>query len=348
MSNSGAFHGRHHDAGTARAFRRQVSAAVGAVVLVLSIISAAASEASAQTFPTRPVRIIVPYAPGGSGDILTRLLGAKLSAIWGQQVVIENKPGGGGLIATEIAARATPDGHTIYLATDGPVTVAPFIYKSVPYDWKRDLAPISMMAVGYQILIVSPKLPVKTLKEFIAYAKERPGKLNYASIGVGSPPHLAAEIFKSNAKVDITHVPYRGATAQAIASLIAGEVQMFMVGTTPVIGPVKAGKLRGLAVTSPTRVDGLPDVPTFAEEGLANVDVKLWFALMAPGGTPKPIIGRLHAAIAKAVADPDYKATLDKRGFQAKSMTPEEFADFLDKDHARLGRVVKAIGLTPQ
>jgi tripartite-type tricarboxylate transporter receptor subunit TctC len=290
----------------------------------------------------------VPYAPGGSGDILTRLLGSKLSAIWGQQIVVENKPGGGGLIATEIAARAAPDGYTIYLATDGPVTVAPFLYKSVPYDWKRDLAPISMMAVGYQILIVSPKLPVKTLKEFIAYAKERPGKLNYASIGVGSPPHLAAEMFKGQAGVDIAHVPYRGATAQAIASLIAGEVQMFMVGTTPVIGPVKAGKLRGLAVTAPSRIDGLPDVPTFAEEGLPKVDVKLWFALMAPGGTPKPVIDRLHAGVAKAIADDDYKGTLQKRGFQAMSMTPAELGEFLGRDHARMGQVVKSIKLEPQ
>jgi tripartite-type tricarboxylate transporter receptor subunit TctC len=314
--------------------------------LVLSIVPAC--DVWAQTFPSRPVRIIVPYAPGGSGDILTRLLGSKLSAIWGQQIVVENKPGGGGLIATEIAARATPDGYTIYMASDGPVTVAPFLYKTVPYDWKRDLAPISMMAVGYQILIVSPKLPVKTLKEFIAYAKERPGKLNYASIGVGSPPHLAAEIFKAQAGVDLTHVPYRGATAQALASLIAGEVQMFMVGTTPVIGPVKAGKLRGLAVTAPSRIDGLSDVPTFTEAGLPKVDVKLWFALMAPGGTPKPVIDRLHAGIAKAIADDDYKSTLQKRGFQAMSMTPAELADFLDKDHARMGQVVKSIKLEPQ
>ncbi len=316
--------------------------------LVLALLLVPKIPAQAQDFPSRPVRLIVPYAPGGSGDIITRLLANKLQGIWGQQTVVENKPGGGGLIGTELAVRSLPDGYTIYLATDGPVTVAPSLMKSVPYDWKRDLAPISMLAVGYQIMITGPQTPVKTLAEMIALAREKPGALNYASIGVGSTPHLAAEIFKANAKVDMTHVPYKGATAQAITALIGGEVSMFMVGTTPVIGPVQAGKLRGLAVTAPKRIDGLPDVPTFAEQGLPKVDVKLWFALMAPAATPPPILGKLNADIVKAIGDAEFKSTLRQRGFEASPSTPAELGAFLDQDFVRMRDLIRDLKLERQ
>jgi len=320
----------------------------GTALVVLAMSLVPLYSAVAQDFPSRPVRFIVPYAPGGSGDTITRLLGQKLSATWNQQVIVENKPGAGGLIGTELAVRSAPDGHTIYVASDGPVTVAPSIYKSVPYDWKRDLAPLSMMAIGYQVLVVAPQVPVKTLADLIAMAREHPGTLNYASIGIGSTPHLGAEIFKEAAKVDITHVPYRGATAQAITALFGGEVSMFMVGTTPVIGPIKAGKLRGLAVTSPKRVDGLPDVPTFTEAGLPQIDVKLWFALMVPGATPQQLVRRLHVDIARAIAGADFKEALANRGFEAASMTPEQLAAFLDKDFTRARDLIQRLRLEPQ
>src|SRR5262249_35720491 len=186
---------------------------------------------------------------GGSGDLLARLLGNKLAAMWGQQVIVDNKPGAGGLIGTEFAAHAAPDGHTLYLATDGPLTVAASLHKFVPYDWKRDFAPVSMIAVGPQILIVNPKLPARTLAEFIALAKQKPGALNYASIGIGTAPHLAAELFKSTAGVDITHVPYRGSSSQAITALISGDVEMFLVGTSTAVPHIQSGKLKALAVT---------------------------------------------------------------------------------------------------
>ena len=320
-------------------------------VAILSVCLAAFGQmpvTTAQIFPDRPVRFIVPYAPGGSGDIITRLLGHKLSPIWGQQVVVENKPGGGGLIGTEIAARSAPDGYTIYVATDGPVTVAPSLMKSVPYDWKRDLVPLSMMAVGYQILVTAPQLPAKTVAELVALAREKPGALNYASIGIGSPPHLGAEIFKAAAKIDIAHVPYRGATAQAITALLAGEVSMFMVGTTPVISQIQAGKLRGLAVTSPRRVDRLPDVPTFREVGMPTVDVKIWFALMAPGGTQEPLVRRLHADIATAIGDAEFRAQLETRGFEAVSSTPEDLGQFLNQDYERLRDLIRDLKLDRQ
>src|SRR5437764_355114 len=250
--------------------RRVFAAIILALVPLTSVL--------AQEFPSKPVRFVVPYAAGGSGDLLARLLGTKLSALWGQQVVIDNRPGAGGLIGTEFAARAEPDGYTIYLATDGPLTIAATLYKSLPYDWKADFAPVSMAALGYQIMLGSPSLPAHDLKEFIALAQQEPGKLNYASIGIGSAPHLAAEMFMSAAKVSLTHVPYRGSSAQAIAALIAGDVAMFIVGTSTAVPFVKAGTVLGFAVTSPRRIDSLTDVPTFAEQGFPSIDNSIWFA----------------------------------------------------------------------
>jgi tripartite-type tricarboxylate transporter receptor subunit TctC len=312
---------------------------------IAAIMLALAPLASAQDFPSRSVRFVVPYAPGGSGDLLARLLGSKLSAMWGQQVVVDNKPGAGGLIGTEFAARSEPDGYTLYLATDGPLTIAASLHKRVPYDWKRDLAPVSMMAVGYQVMIISPALPAKSLAEFVALAQQKPGALNYASIGIGSAPHLGAELFKSVAKVDITHVPYRGSSAQAITALLAGDVAMFMVGTSTAVPHIQSGAVRALAVTSPARVDSLPDVPTFAEAGLPGVDVSIWFAVLVPGATPPAIIQKLNTDIGRAVADPEYKKALMARGFEARSSTPEELAAFMDKDYVKFRGLIQKLGL---
>ena len=206
-----------------------------AALLALALLPA--SGAGAQDFPAKPVRFIVPYAAGGSGDLLARLLGDKLGKLWGQQVVVDNKPGAGGLIGTDAAAHADPDGYTIYLATDGPLTIAPTLHKKpLTYDWKRDFAPVSMMALGYQILLTSPKLPAASLKEFVALAKQDPGKYNFGSIGIGSAPHMSAEFFLSVADLKLAHVPYRGSSQQAIAALISSDIQMFVVGTSTEIG----------------------------------------------------------------------------------------------------------------
>lgn len=301
--------------------------------------------AQAQDFPSRPVHFIVPYAAGGSGDLLARLLGDKLSKMWGQQVVVENKPGAGGLIGTEAAAHADPDGYTIYLATDGPLTIAATLHKKVPYDWKKDFAPVSMIAVGYQILLTSPKLSATNLKEFIALTKKDPGKYNFASIGLGSAPHLAAELFLSLAGLKLTHVPYRGSSQQSIAALISGDVQMFVVGTSTSVPFVKAGTVRGLAVTAPKRIGSLPDTPTFTEEGMPKMDYSLWFAVLASGGTSPAIVKKLHDDIAKAVADPDYKKALDTRGFEAMSNTPEQMAAFLEQDYLKKRPLILNLGL---
>jgi tripartite-type tricarboxylate transporter receptor subunit TctC len=315
------------------------------LLAAVTIVALASMPSAAQDFPTRPVRFIVPYAAGGSGDLLARLLGNKLAAIWGQQVVVDNRAGGGGLIGTEFAARADPDGYTLYLATDGPLTVAASLYKRVPYDWKRDFAPVSMLAMGYQVLIVKPTLPARSVQELIALARQKPGELNYASIGIGSAPHLGAELFKSVASVDITHVPYRGSSAQAISALLAGDVAMFLVGTSTAVSHIQSGALRGLAVTAGKRVDGLPDVPTFAEAGLPGVDVSLWFAVLAPSGTPGPIVKKLNTDIAQVVGDPDFRQALAVRGFDAVSSSPEELAQFLAKDYVKFRDLIQKLGL---
>jgi tripartite-type tricarboxylate transporter receptor subunit TctC len=315
------------------------------LLAAMTIVALVSMPSAAQDFPTRPVRFIVPYAAGGSGDLLARLLGNKLAAIWGQQVVVDNRAGGGGLIGTEFAARSDPDGYALYLATDGPLTVAASLYKRVPYDWKRDFAPVSMLAMGYQVLIVRASLPARNLQELIALAREKPGELNYASIGIGSAPHLGAELFKSVAKVDVTHVPYRGSSAQAISALLAGDVAMFLVGTSTAVSHIQSGALRGLAVTAGKRVDGLPDVPTFAEAGLPGVDVSLWFAVLAPSGTPAPIVKKLNADIAQVVADPDFRQALAVRGFDAVSSSPEELAQFLAKDYVKFRDLIQKLGL---
>ena len=315
------------------------------LLAAMTIVALVSMPSAAQDFPTRPVRFIVPYAAGGSGDLLARLLGNKLAAIWGQQVVVDNRAGGGGLIGTEFVARSDPDGYALYLATDGPLTVAASLYKRVPYDWKRDFAPVSMLAMGYQVLIVRASLPARNLQEPIALAREKPGELNYASIGIGSAPHLGAELFKSVAKVDVTHVPYRGSSAHAISALLAGDVAMFLVGTSTAVSHIQSGALRGLAVTAGKRVDGLPDVPTFAEAGLPGVDVSLWFAVLAPSGTPAPIVKKLNADIAQVVADPDFRQALAVRGFDAVSSSPEELAQFLAKDYVKFRDLIQKLGL---
>ena len=317
--------------------RRVFAATILALVPLTSVL--------AQEFPSKPVRFVVPYAAGGSGDLLARLLGTKLSAMWGQQVVIDNKPGAGGLIGTEFAARSDPDGYTLYLATDGPLTIAATLNKHVPYDWKRDLASVSMIAVGYQVLIVDPKLPVRSLREFIDLARQKPGALNFASIGVGTAPHLAAELFKSVANVEITHVPYRGSSAQAITALIAGDVGMFMVGTSTAVPHIQSGNVRALAVTSPKRVDSLPDIPTFAEAELPGVDVSLWFAVLVPSATPSAIVNKLNADVVRAVADPDYRKALEIRGSEAQSSSPEQLAAFMDKDYVKFRDLIQKLKL---
>jgi tripartite-type tricarboxylate transporter receptor subunit TctC len=324
---------------TLRSFCRVLAGLVLAAAL-------APLAAAAEEFPSRPVHLIVTYAPGGSADLIARLLADKLSALWGQQVVVENRPGAGGLIGTEAAAHAAPDGYTLYMATDGPTVVAATLNKNVSYDWKRDFATVSMVTVGYQVLIIDPKLPVKTLADFIALAKSKPGALNFASIGVGTAPHLIAELFQSALGIRLTHVPYNGSSAQAIRALISGDVAMFMVGTSTAQPFIENGSVRALAVTSSAgRVAELPDVPTFAELGYPQVEYTLWFSIVVPSATPPALIASLNAAINKVVAEPDFRRQVKLRGFEAKGGTPEELAAFMMKDYLKDRDIIQRLNL---
>ena len=314
-------------------------------ITTLMIALASLASASAQEFPPKPVRFIVPYAAGGSGDLLARLLGNKLSSMWGQQVVVDNRAGAGGLIGTEAAARSEPDGHTLYLGTDGPLTVAATLHKRVPYDWKRDFAPVSMMAMGYQVLMSGRRCRRATSPSWSRWRGSGRASSTMRRSGSAARPISAPSCSKSVAKVDIAHVPYRGSSAQAITALIAGDVSMFLVGTSTAVPHIQSGALRGLAVTASHRVDGLPDVPTFAEAGLPGVDVSLWFAVLVPGGTPAAIVKKLNTDIARVVADPEFKQALAVRGFEAKSSSAEQLAEFLDKDYVKFRDLIQKLGL---
>ncbi len=318
------------------------------VAMALLVTLASLTGASAQTFPNRPVKFIIPYAAGGTGDIIVRLLGPKLTAIWGQQVIVDNRPGAGAVIGTEFAARAEPDGYTIYLGTDGPLTVAASLHKNLAYHWKRDFVPVTMLAVSYQVMLVKASDPARNLQEFIAHARKRPGQLNYASIGIGSAPHLAAEMVKRAAKIDLVHVPYRGSSAQAMTAMVAGDVSMFMNGTASSIPHIQSGALRALAVTAPNRVPGLLDVPTFAEAGLPGVDVVLWFAALVPTGTPPAIVKKLHADLVQATSDPDFRKALEARGLEVMTNTPEQLGEFMERDYVKLRDLIQALGLQPE
>jgi tripartite-type tricarboxylate transporter receptor subunit TctC len=318
------------------------------LVLALGAMLIPLAGASAQDFPTRPVRFVVPYAAGGSGDIIVRLLGPKLAAIWGQQLVVDNKPGAGAVIGTEFAARQEPDGYTLYLGTDGPLTVATHVNKNLSYHWKRDFLPVTMIAVSYQVMLVNKADPARNLQEFIANARKQPGKLNYGSIGPSSAPHLAAEMVKAAADIDLVHVPYRGSSAQAMTAIIQGEIAMMMNGIASSIPHIQSGNLRGLAVTGPQREPSLPDVPTFTEAGLPGVDVVLWFAAMVPARTPPAIVKKLHADLVRACSDPDFKNALSVRGLEVRTTSPEELAAFLERDNAKFSKLLQKLGMKPE
>ncbi len=315
------------------------------IAVSLFVILGPLTAASAQDFPNRPVRFTLPYAAGGTGDIILRLLGPKLTAIWGQQLIVDNRPGAGGVIGTEFAARAEPDGYTLYLATDGPLTVAASLHKNLSYNWKRDFIPVTMLAVSYQVMLVKASDPARNLQEFVANARQRPGQLNYASIGIGSAPHLAAEMVKSAAKIDLVHVPYRGSSSQAITAMLAGDVSMFMNGTASSIPHIDSGALRGLAVTAPKRVPGLLNVPTFTEAGLPGVDVVLWFAALVPAGTPPAIVKKLHADLLQATSDPEFKKAIEARGLEVMTTSSEQLGEFMERDYVKLRDLIQQLGL---
>ena len=316
-----------------------------APLLVLAAIVAAPAF-GAESYPTKPVRIIVGFPPGGATDLVMRLVAPKYAEIFKEQFIVDNRPGANGVIGTDLTAKASPDGHTIHLATIGTLVISPAITK-VPYDPFKDLAPISQVVALQNIFIVHPSLPVKTLKDLIALAKSKPGKFNYATSGTGSPGHLAAELFKTMTKADMVHVPYKGG-GPAMTDLIAGHVEIFVAVISTAIPQVKAGKARALAVTGAKRAAALPDVPTVAETGLKGYEATNWYGLVVPRATPRPIIERLNEATVKILNMPDVQKALLDRGIDAAPSSPEEFASYIRRENEKWVKVIKAVGITAQ
>lgn len=316
---------------------------LAAAFFAMSLLAIAA-PAAAQQYPSRPVRLVVPFPPGGSTDILGRALAQKLSEAWGQQFVVENRPGAGGSIGADQAAKAAPDGYTLLMAHIGTLAVNPALYPKLPYDPVRDFAPVSLMAIVPNVLVVNPSVPAKNVTELIAYARANPGKLNYSSGGNGSAAHLAMEYFKLQTQTDIVHVPYKG-TAPAVTDLIAGQVSLTMTGAPVVMPQVMAGKLRALGVSSPARLEAFPQVPTIAESGVPGFDATQWYGVVAPAGTPREIVAKLNAEINKVMQTKEMKERLLAEGAIAAPDTSDAFATFIQSELKRWGAVVKATGM---
>ncbi len=318
--------------------RRRVLAAAACALAPLAVL--AQPQAA---YPTRPVTFVVPFSPGGGTDIAARLLANKLGQKLGQSVVVENRPGAGGVLAADAVAKARPDGYTLLIANVGTQSINPWLYK-LPYDADKAFAPISLFADLPFALVVNPAVPAKTPKELIALAKAAPEKYTYASSGNGGSPHLTAEIFQQAAGVKFTHVPYKGG-GPAMADLMAGHVNMLFASILETSGYVKSGKLRALAVTSAERSPAMPDVPTLAEQGVPNAESGSWVALLAPAGTPAAIVDRLSAEVREAVATPDMRQALIAQGATPRSSTPAELQAAIDQAKDRYGRVIKARGI---
>jgi tripartite-type tricarboxylate transporter receptor subunit TctC len=302
-----------------------------------------AGTSLAAEYPARPVNLIVAFTPGGPSDVLARILGRQLDKILGQTFVVENRPGGAGNIAAEAAARATPDGYTLLMGNNGLLATNQSLFKKLNFDAERDFAPISLIGSQPNILVVNPALGINTIGELIAYAKAHPGKLNYGHSGYGAAAHLSAELFKSEAKVDIVSVSYKGA-APALQDLIAGQVQLMFATSASVVGFLQAGTLKPLAVTTLKRFSLMPELPTVAESGLPGFDATTWHGVVAPAATPKPIVATLNRAVVQALAQPDTLKQLHDLGVEVGSSTPEEFAAYIKSEIPKWAAVVKASG----
>ena len=299
--------------------------------------------AHAQTYPQKPVRIIVPYTPGGATDILARLLAAKFTESMGQQFIAENRAGAAGLVGAELAARAAPDGYTLWVGQASNLAINQHLMKKIPYDPLTAFTPISLVATSPNLLVVHPSLPVRTIKDLIALAKAKPGVINYTSSGSGSPGHLAAEYLKKLAAIDMVHIPQKGA-APALMDVIAGHADLYFTSPISAQPLVKAGRVRQIAVTSAKRFPPLPDVPAVAEAGFPSFDMASWWGLLAPAGLPKEILARVHAETLKAVTQPDTKDKLAAQGILVVTHTPEQFAAYIHSEIANWGRIVAASG----
>jgi tripartite-type tricarboxylate transporter receptor subunit TctC len=310
------------------------------LLLVAAALMLPLTDGLAQTYPSKSIRMIIGFPPGGGTDIVGRIVAQKLSEVLGQQVLPDNRGGASGQIAAELTAKAPPDGHTVMMVHIAAISILPSLYSRLPYDAAKDFAPISLVAIGPNLLVVHPSVPVKTVKDLVALARAQPGALHYASPGAGTVQHLAAELFKLQAKVDMLHVPYKG-SGQSIVDLVAGQVHLNFDSVPPVINHVRAGKLRAIAVTSARRFSLLPDIPTITEGGVPGFDMSTWWGLVAPRAVPKEIIARLHSETVKVLRQPEVKEKISFVGAETVGNSPEEFATFIRNERVKYARIVK-------
>ena len=314
------------------------------LVLLLLVPSLLPVPVLAQGYPSKPVRLIVPFAAGGTTDVLARLVGLKLADTLGQQVIIDNRPGASGNIGTEMAVKSPPDGYTLVMSFDGTIAINPSTYRKLPFDTQKDLAPIANVAQLPLIMVVHPGVPAKSLAEFVAYAKANPGRINYSSAGPGSTGHLTGELLRARAGIELVHIAYKGG-GQAVQDLLGGQIQMLMTGLPTVEGHLKGAKLRALGFTAAKRLAGAPDVPTFSEAGYPGFVVASWYGLFAPAGTPADIIRRLNADINKILQLPEVRERLASLGVEGTGGTPEQFSETIKADIARWAKVVNDAGI---
>jgi len=319
-------------------------------LLIAAVAACACAPALAQpvsAYPSKTVRLVVPFTPGGSTDILGRVVAQRLTEAWGQQVVVDNRPGAGGTIGVELVAKAAPDGYTLVMGHIGTFGVNPSLYPKLGYDAIKDFAPVSLVALVPNMMAVHPSMPVKSVKEFLAFARARPGQLNYGSGGNGSAAHLAVEYLKLAAKLDIVHVPYRG-TAPMITDLIGGQLSLTITGVPPLLQHVRGGRLRALGVATAKRIALLPDLPTIAESGVPGYEATQWYGVLAPAATPKEIVARINADIVRSLKRPDTAEKMSGEGAEPVGSAPGEFADFIRNEIPRWAKVIKASGARPE
>ena len=320
----------------------RLAAAVFQSLLIVAVTPAFGVSAHAQIYPAKPVRFLVPFAPGGGNDIVARILGSKLSEAWGQQVVVDNRPGAGGNMAAEITARAAPDGYTVFQFNVAN-TIALSLYRKLPYDPVRDFAPVTQIGSTPFMLVVHPTVKAASVQELIALAKSRPGTLNYGSSGNGGSTHLVMELFKAQAGIDVVHIPFKGA-GPALTSLLSGQIQVMFAVPAAALPHLKSGRLRALAVSSLQRSPLVPGLPTVAESGLAGFEGSAWYGVVVPAGTPRTVIHKLNTDIVRILRDPAIAETLTRRGIEVAASAPEAFARFISSEIVKWGKVVKMSG----
>jgi tripartite-type tricarboxylate transporter receptor subunit TctC len=312
--------------------------------LLFLLAALACAPALAQGWPAKPVRIVVAYPPGGGIDVMARQIADRLTAAWGQPVVVENRPGANTIIATDLVAKSAADGYTVLLTTDATFSINPHLYAKLPFDTQRDFVPVTMLVLLQQLLVAHPSLPASTLPELIALAKSKPGSINYASYGSGSQPHLSGEMLKYKAGIDLVHVPYKGISL-AVPAVMAGEVQLTFAGIATSTAPLKGGRIKAIAIGGAKRSPLFPEVPTFAELGYPEVETHAWFGLFLPAGSPKEAVSRIYTDVKRVIDDAEFRQkNLVDRGYEPVGSSPDAFVGYIKTDRENRGRAVKISG----